>query len=138
MLPFLVSTAVISVVDEAIRLSRRVIIVLVPDSFSSKVQRDTTEQQIAMYSALIRDEIKVILILLDEIKEYANMPESIKYLKQKHGVLIWKRDFSEQSQLATTKFWKNVRYRMPVRQSPPSLDHHLSPVTLTASWISEG
>nr|XP_056717946.1 interleukin-1 receptor type 1-like [Euleptes europaea] len=130
--------AVISVVDEAVRLSRRVIIVLVPGSCSSRIQRDTTEQQIAMYSALIRDEIKVILILLDKIKDYANMPESIKYLKQKHGVLVWKGDFSEQSQLATTKFWKNVRYRMPIRQSPPSLDHHSPPVTLTTSRISEG
>ncbi|KAL8190110.1 UNVERIFIED_CONTAM: hypothetical protein K2H54_040581 [Gekko kuhli] len=130
--------AVISVVDEAIRLSRRVIIVLVPDSYSNKVQRDTTEQQIAIYNALIQDDIKVILILLDKIKDYANMPEPIKYLKQRHGVLIWKGDFSEQSQLATTKFWKNVRYRMPVRKSPPSLDHHLMPVTLTTTWISEG
>ncbi|XP_015266446.1 PREDICTED: interleukin-1 receptor type 1-like [Gekko japonicus] len=130
--------AVITVVDEAIRLSRRVIIVLVPDSYSNKVQRDTNEQQIAIYNALIRDDIKVILILLDKIKDYANMPEPIKYLKQRHGVLIWKGDFSEQSQLATTKFWKNVRYRMPVRHSPPSLDHQLMPVTLTATWISEG
>ncbi|XP_060089783.1 interleukin-1 receptor type 1-like [Heteronotia binoei] len=130
--------AVISVVDEAIRLSRRVIIVLVPDSYSNQMQRGTAEQQIAMHNALIGDEIKVILILLDKIKDYANMPESIKYLKQKHGVLVWKGDFSEQSQLATTKFWKNVRYQMPVRQSSPLLDHHLLPVTLTASWISEG
>lgn len=137
MLSFLVSTAVISAADEAIRLSRRVIIVLVPDSNSNKVQSDTSEQHIAMYNALIQDEIKVILILLDKIKDYANMPESIKYLKQKHGVLIWKGDFSEQSQLATTKFWKNVRYQMPGRQSPPSSDHDLLPVTLT-SWISEG
>ncbi|XP_077199669.1 interleukin-1 receptor type 1 [Paroedura picta] len=130
--------AVLSVVDEAVRLSRRVIIVLVPDSYSNKVQRDNTEQQIAMYNALIQDEIKVILILLEKIKDYANMPESIKYLKQKHGVLIWKGDFSEQSQLATTKFWKNVQYRMPVRPSSPSLNHQLLPVTVTTSWISEG
>ncbi|XP_054831027.1 interleukin-1 receptor type 1-like isoform X2 [Eublepharis macularius] len=130
--------AVISVVDEAVRLSRRVIIVLAPGSYSCSMLRDTTEQQIAMYSALIQDEIKVILILLDKIKDYANMPESIKYLKQKHGVLIWKGDFLEQSQLASSKFWKNVRYRMPTRQNPPSLDHHLLPVTLTASRISEG
>ncbi|XP_042315063.1 interleukin-1 receptor type 1-like isoform X2 [Sceloporus undulatus] len=130
--------AVITVIDETVKQSRRVIVVLVPDSSSSSIQSTTSEHEIAVYSALIRDEIKVILIELEKIKDYSNMPESIKYLKKKHGVLTWQGDFSAKSQMATTRFWKNVRYQMPMNKNPPSLDLHLWPVMLSSSQISEG
>lgn len=134
---FLEFTAVISTVDEVIRQSRRVIVVLVPDSFSSSMQTEDSEQQVTMYSALIEEGIKVILVELDKIKDDTNMPESIKYLKQKHGVLLWRGDFSEESQLATTKFWKNVRYKMPVNRSSSSSNHHSLPVIFNSSRISK-
>ncbi|XP_062982298.1 interleukin-1 receptor type 1-like [Elgaria multicarinata webbii] len=130
--------AVVTVVDETIKQSRRVIILLVPDSSCHSLQTLTSEHHIALYNALIRDGIKVILIELDKIKDYRNMPESIKYLQQKHGILTWRGDFSEKSLMATTKFWKNVRYQMPASQYPPSLDFPLLPVTFSSSQISEG
>ncbi|XP_034613897.1 interleukin-1 receptor type 1-like isoform X1 [Trachemys scripta elegans] len=109
--------AVVNVTDEKISQSRRVIIVLVPESSCYSVLEDISEQQLAVYNALIRDGIKIILIELDKIEDYTNMPESIKYIKQKHGVIRWKGDFTEKSYSASTKFWKNVRYQMPPRQT---------------------
>uniref|UniRef100_A0A8C3T2D6 Interleukin 1 receptor type 1 n=1 Tax=Chelydra serpentina TaxID=8475 RepID=A0A8C3T2D6_CHESE len=120
--------AVVNVVDETIKQSRRLIIVLVPES--SSLLEDIFEQQLAVYNALVQDGIKVILIELDKIKDYTNMPESIKYIKQKHGAIKWKGDFTEKSYSANTKFWKNVRYRMPPR-CPTSSELHLLPTHQT-------
>uniref|UniRef100_A0A452INL2 Interleukin 1 receptor type 1 n=1 Tax=Gopherus agassizii TaxID=38772 RepID=A0A452INL2_9SAUR len=128
--------AVVNVVDETIKQSRRLIIILVPDSSSCSLLEDIFEQQLAVYNALVRDGIKVILIELDKIKDYANMPESIKYIKQKHGAIRWKGDFTEKSHSANTKFWKNVRYRMPPR-CPTFSELHLLPTALNTFQTTE-
>uniref|UniRef100_A0A8C8SIV6 Interleukin-1 receptor-like 2 n=1 Tax=Pelusios castaneus TaxID=367368 RepID=A0A8C8SIV6_9SAUR len=128
--------AVVSVVDEAIKQSRRLIIVLVPESSSCSLLEDISTQQLAVYNALIRDGIKVILIELDKIKDYTNMTESIRYIKQKHGALRWKGDFTRKSYSANTRFWKNVRYQMPPRH-PTSSELHLLPTTLNTVQTTE-
>ncbi|NXU04074.1 IL1R1 protein, partial [Buphagus erythrorhynchus] len=119
--------AVISVADEKIRQSRRVIIVLVPEPSCYSILEDESEKQLAMHSALIQDGIKVILIELEKIQDYATMPESIRYIKQKHGAVRWKGDFSERSHSASTRFWKKVRYQMPSRKSGSLSGLHLLP-----------
>ncbi|XP_075380688.1 interleukin-1 receptor type 1-like isoform X1 [Mycteria americana] len=119
--------AVISVADEKIHQSRRVIIVLVPEPSCYSILEDVSEKQLAMYNALIQDGIKVILIELEKIQDYATMPESIKYIKQKHGAIRWKGDFSERSHSASTRFWKKVRYHMPSRKKRSSSGLHLLP-----------
>ncbi|XP_030906916.2 interleukin-1 receptor type 1-like isoform X2 [Melopsittacus undulatus] len=119
--------AVISIADEKIHQSRRVIIVLVPEPSCYSILEDVSEKQLAIYNALIQDGIKVILIELEKIKDYATMPESIQYVKQKHGVIRWKGDFSERSYSASTKFWKKVRYHMPSRKNGSSSGLHLLP-----------
>ncbi|NXS92250.1 IL1R1 protein, partial [Jacana jacana] len=111
--------AVISIADEKIRQSRRVIIVLVPEPSCYSVL-DVSEKHLAMYNALIQEGIKVILIELEKIQDYATMPESIKYIKQKHGAIRWKGDFSERSHSARTRFWKKVRYHMPSNKNGSS------------------
>lgn len=121
------STAVISTADEKIRQSRRVIIVLVPEPSCYSILEDVSEKQLAMYNALIQDGIKVILIELEKIQDYATMPESVKYVKQKYGAIRWKGDFSERSHSARTRFWKKVRYHMPSRKSRSSSELHLLP-----------
>ncbi|XP_050778147.1 interleukin-1 receptor-like 2 isoform X2 [Gopherus flavomarginatus] len=128
--------AVVNVVDETIKQSRRLIIVLVPESSNCSLLEDIFEQQLAVYNALVRDGIKVILIELDKIKDYANMPESIKYIKQKHGAIRWKGDFTEKSHSANTKFWKNVRYQMPPR-CPTFSELHLLPTALNTFQTTE-
>ncbi|NXL84334.1 IL1R1 protein, partial [Alectura lathami] len=118
--------AVISITDEKIRQSRRVIIILVPEPSHYSILEDASEKHLAMYNALIQDGIKVILIELEKIKDYTNMPESIQYVKQKYGAIQWKGDFSERSCSASTRFWKKVRYHMPSRKKGSSSGFHLS------------
>ncbi|NXA04717.1 IL1R1 protein, partial [Sapayoa aenigma] len=108
--------AVVSVADETLKQSRRLIIILGSEAPSCCLLEDSSEQQLAMYNALIHGGIQVILIEMDEIQDYTSMPESIRYIKQKHGAIQWKGDFSEKSCSAKTRFWKNVRYQMPFRK----------------------
>ncbi|XP_075418796.1 interleukin-1 receptor-like 2 [Tenrec ecaudatus] len=112
--------AVASVIDEMIKLCRRLIIIMAPESLSFGLLKNTSEEQITVYQALVQDGMKVILIELEKIKDYTHMPESIKYIRQKHGAIQWTGNFTEESQSAKTKFWKKVRYHMPVARSPSS------------------
>ncbi|KAM6178220.1 interleukin-1 receptor type 1 [Rhynchocyon petersi] len=117
---------IVEVIDENIKKSRRLIIILVRDAVeSSWMGSSTCEEQIAMYRALIKDGIKVILLELEKIQDYKKMSESIKFIKQKHRAILWSGDFTEQSQSAKTKFWKNVRYHMPAKQKMSSSTHNL-------------
>nr|XP_009486705.1 PREDICTED: interleukin-1 receptor type 1-like [Pelecanus crispus] len=129
----LLGEAVVSVADETLRQSRRLMIILGSETSSCCLLEDTSEQQLAMYNALIRDGIQVILIEMDEIQDYTNMPESVKYIKQKHGAIQWKGDFSEKSRSANTRFWKNVRYQMPPRKKISYSEVYLLPLTLNNS-----
>ncbi|XP_032908838.1 interleukin-1 receptor type 1-like isoform X1 [Catharus ustulatus] len=121
--------AVVSVADETLKQSRRLIIILGSETSRCCLLEDTSEQQLAMYNALIRDGIQVILIEMGEIQDYTNMPESVRYIKQKHGAVQWKGDFSEKSCSANTRFWKNVRYQMPSRKKVSYSEVHLLPLT---------
>ncbi|NXE73617.1 IL1R1 protein, partial [Cochlearius cochlearius] len=125
--------ALVSVADETLKQSRRLMIILGSETSSCCLLEDTSEQQLAMYNALIRDGIQVILIEMDEIQDYTGMPESIKYIKQKHGAIQWKGDFSEKSCSANTRFWKNVRFQMPSRKKVSYSEVYLLPLTLSNS-----
>ncbi|NXB10952.1 IL1R1 protein, partial [Cnemophilus loriae] len=125
--------AVVSVADETLKQSRRLMIILGSETSSCCLLEDTSEQQLAMYNALIRDGIQVILIEMGEIHDYTSMPESIRYIKQKHGAIQWKGDFSEKSCSANTRFWKNVRYQMPSRKKVSYSGVYLLPLTPNSS-----
>ncbi|NXI80073.1 IL1R1 protein, partial [Rhipidura dahli] len=125
--------AVVSVADEALKQSRRLMIILGSETSSCCLLEDTSEQQLTMYNALIRDGIQVILIEMGEIQDYTSMPESIRYIKQKHGAIQWKGDFSEESCSANTRFWKNVRYQMPSRKKVSYSEVYLLPLTSNSS-----
>ncbi|NXO58884.1 IL1R1 protein, partial [Aramus guarauna] len=129
--------AVVSVADETVKQSRRLMIILGSEASSCCLLEDTSEQQLAMYNALIRDGIQVILIEMDETQDYTSMPESIKYIKQKHGAIQWKGDFSEKSCSANTRFWKYVRYQMPSRKKVSCSEVYLLPLTLNNSTAKE-
>nr|XP_056718007.1 interleukin-1 receptor-like 2 [Euleptes europaea] len=106
--------ALVTVIDETIKQSRRLIIILKSGLPSYNLLEEAPEQQIALYNALVHDGMKVILIEIGKIKDYSNMPESIQYIKQKHGAIRWKGDLAKsQFYSASTKFWKKVRYQMP-------------------------
>ncbi|KFQ48290.1 Interleukin-1 receptor-like 2, partial [Nestor notabilis] len=125
--------AVVSVADEILKQSRRLMIILGSETSGCCLLEDATEQQLAMYNALIRDGIQVILIEMDEIPDYTGMPESIRYIKRKHGAIQWKGDFSEKSCSANGRFWKNVRYQMPSRKRISCSEVYLLPMTLNHS-----
>lgn len=125
--------AVVSIADETFKQSRRLMIILGSETFSCIQLEDACEQQLALYSALIRDETQVILIEMDGTQDYTSMPESIRYIKQKHGAIQWKGDFSEKSCSANTRFWKNVRYQMPAKKKVSFSEVYLSPQTLNNS-----
>ncbi|XP_053791921.1 interleukin-1 receptor type 1-like isoform X3 [Vidua chalybeata] len=129
--------AVVSVADETLKQSRRLMMILGSETPRCCLLEDTSEQQLAMYNALIRDGIKVILIEIGEIQDYMSMPESIRYIKQKHGAIQWKGDFSEKSCSANTRFWKNVRYQMPSRKKGSYSEMHLLPLTSNSSAAKE-
>ncbi|XP_042723015.1 interleukin-1 receptor type 1-like isoform X2 [Lagopus leucura] len=125
--------AVVSIADETFKQSRRLMIILGSETFSCIQLEDASEQQLALYSALIRDETQVILIEMDGAQDYTSMPESIRYIKQKHGAIQWKGDFSEKFCSANTRFWKNVRYQMPAKKKVSFSEIYLSPQTLNNS-----
>ncbi|XP_067150914.1 interleukin-1 receptor type 1-like isoform X4 [Apteryx mantelli] len=132
---FVSKEAVVSVADETLKQSRRLMIILGSETSSCCLLEDASEQQLTMYNALILDGIKVILIEMDEIQDYTSMPESIRYIKQKHGAIQWKGDFSEKSCSAYTRFWKNVRYQMPSRKNISYSEVYLLPKTLNSSPV---
>ncbi|XP_077199677.1 interleukin-1 receptor-like 2 isoform X2 [Paroedura picta] len=119
--------AVVSVTEDTIKQSRRLMVILEPEPSSCSMLAETSEQQIAVYNALVQCGIKVILIEMERITDYTSMPESIQYIKQKHGSIRWKEDSAEKSQLANTRFWKNVRYQMPPRRTMSLSEIHLLP-----------
>ncbi|NXI62832.1 ILRL2 protein, partial [Anseranas semipalmata] len=124
--------AVVSVADETLKQSRRLMIILGSET-STCLLEDACEQQLAMYNALIRDGTQVILIEMDEMQDYTSMPESVRYIKQKHGAIQWKGDFTEKSCSANTRFWKNVRYQMPSKKKVSYSEVYLLRQTLNSS-----
>ncbi|XP_052049206.1 interleukin-1 receptor type 1 isoform X1 [Apodemus sylvaticus] len=115
----------IEVTNENVKKSRRLIIILVRDMGGFSWLGKSSEQQIAIYNALIREGIKIVLLELEKIQDYEKMPASIQFIKQKHGVICWSGDFKERPQSAKTRFWKNLRYQMPAQRRSPLSKHHL-------------
>lgn len=113
------------VIDENIKKSRRLIIILVQGILGLSWLGSSSEEQIAMYNALIRDRIRVLLLELEKIQDYEKMPESIQFIKRKQGALRWSGDIGAEAQSVKSKFWKNVRYHMPVQHQPPQSKNRL-------------
>ncbi|XP_036309897.1 interleukin-1 receptor-like 2 isoform X1 [Pipistrellus kuhlii] len=111
--------AVANVIDENIKLCRRLIIILAPEPLGFDLLKNMSEEQIALYNALIQDGMKAILIEVEKVRSYASMPVSIQYLRQKHGSVQWSADAAAGAPCAKARFWKKVRYRMPPKRFPP-------------------
>ncbi|XP_061067348.1 interleukin-1 receptor type 1 isoform X2 [Eubalaena glacialis] len=125
-----VGESIVEVANETIKKSRRLIIILAREISGFRWLGNSSEDQIAMYNALIQEGIKVVLLELEKIPDYEKMPESIKFIKQKQGAIRWSGDIREGSQSTNSRFWKKVRYHMPAQRQPPSAKHKLlSPAT---------
>ncbi|KAK2905767.1 hypothetical protein Q8A73_009710 [Channa argus] len=107
---------------------------------SEEVYPDTRQHlecMAAMHRALLEGSLKVILVELEEITpaQLALLPESVRHLRKKNGAVCWwknlkttqrwrtciKRTEDEEkggcgtSLSPTSRFWKEMRYHMPVR-----------------------
>ncbi|XP_023371597.1 interleukin-1 receptor type 1 [Otolemur garnettii] len=116
---------IVEVINENIKKCRRLIIILVREMSSFGWLGSSSEEQIAMYNALIQDGMKVVLLELEKIQDYEKMPESIQFIKRKHGAIRWSGDYAEGPQSVKTRFWKSVRYHMPDQRRPSSAKHQL-------------
>ncbi|XP_068593066.1 interleukin-1 receptor type 1 [Cebidichthys violaceus] len=91
-----------------------------------------TRQQLecvtAMHRALLEGSLKVILVELEQISpaQLALFPESVRHLRKKQGAVCrWKNlkssrtrgdeETGGQDLSTSSRFWKEIRYRMPVR-----------------------
>ena len=118
-------SGIAEVTNENIKKSRRLIVILVRETSEFRWLGNSSQEQIAMYNALIQEGIKVVLLELEKIQDYEKMPESIKFIKQKQGDIRWSGDMTEGAQSVNTRFWKKLRYHMPAQRQPPSSQHQL-------------
>ncbi|KAM4866922.1 interleukin-1 receptor type 1 isoform 3-T7 [Thomomys bottae] len=117
------------VTNENIKKSRRLIIILVRDVSGFSWLSHSSEEQIVMYNALIQDGIKIVLLELEKIEDYEKMPESIKFIKQKHGAIRWSGDLRLGPETSKARFWKKVRYYMPAQRHLTSSKRQLLSLT---------
>ncbi|CAJ1079098.1 interleukin-1 receptor type 1-like isoform X2 [Xyrichtys novacula] len=94
----------------------------------------------AMYKALLEGSLKVVLVELEEISpaQLALFPESVRQLRKKQGAVCWWKNLKKRQRSGTcmrredeekggqdtklspsscpsSRFWKEMRYHMPVR-----------------------
>ncbi|XP_007957734.1 interleukin-1 receptor-like 1 [Orycteropus afer afer] len=100
-------------VETNIQKSRRHLFILTPQITHS--QEFAFEQEIALHTALIQNNSKVILIEMEDLSEQdGEFQESLKHLMKVQGTIKWKEDNVANKWSLNSKFWKHVRYQMPV------------------------
>ncbi|XP_075967812.1 interleukin-1 receptor type 1 [Anarhichas minor] len=98
---------------------------------SEEVYPDTRQQLecvTAMHRALVEGSLKVILVELEQISpaQLALFPESVRHLRKKQGAVCWWKNLKSsrtredkekggQDLSTSSRFWKEMRYGMPVR-----------------------
>ncbi|XP_074839366.1 interleukin-1 receptor-like 1 [Carettochelys insculpta] len=107
---------VTSAFEMRIQKSRRLIIILTPQL--TDCGEFAYDHQIALYSALIQSNIKVILLEIETVGDYEGLQESLRHIIKKQGTIKWKEKHTERPHAPNSKFWKHVRYHMPLRHKP--------------------
>ncbi|KAM9173171.1 interleukin-18 receptor 1 isoform 1-T2 [Pangshura tecta] len=117
--------AVVDDVQSFIDKSRRLIIILSQNYISDSVMY---ELETGLHKALVERKIKIILIEYMHISDYNALPKSLELLPSRR-VVKWKEDKSPPS---NSRFWKNLRYLMPVKASKSNIRLHnnsMSPIS---------
>ncbi|XP_067842790.1 interleukin-1 receptor type 1-like [Heptranchias perlo] len=107
--------AAVEVIETNIRNSRRLIIILAQKSSPDDQADFRFERQVGLFEALIRNEMKIILIELEEFECLNDLPESIRHVIERKGTIKWKPGKRNKLERPCSRFWKQVRYKMPVR-----------------------
>lgn len=97
----------------AIKQSRRTIIILSPAYVSGPA---IFELQAAVNCALEDKMIKLVLIKFQAFQEPETLPSSVKKALRILPVITWKSSISA---APNKKFWKYMRYHMPVKTTKP-------------------
>ncbi|XP_052049119.1 interleukin-1 receptor-like 1 isoform X1 [Apodemus sylvaticus] len=121
-----------TVVESSIQNSRRQVFVLAPHMMHSK--EFAYEQEIALHSALIQNNSKVILIEMEPPGEASqlqvgDLQDSLQHLVKMQGTIKWREDHVADKQSLRSKFWKHVRYQMPVPKRPPKMASVVTPLS---------
>ncbi|XP_078259341.1 interleukin-1 receptor type 1-like [Rhinoraja longicauda] len=107
--------AAAEVIENSIRSSRRLIIILTRKPSADDQAYSGFERQVGLFEALIRNEIKVILIELEKFDCLNDFPVSLRHIIKKKGTIKWKSPETSKPNVACSRFWKQVRYKMPAR-----------------------
>ncbi|XP_064264102.1 interleukin-1 receptor-like 1 isoform X1 [Passer domesticus] len=108
-----------SAIEKRMQKSRRLIILLTHQLINSK--EDSYDQHIALYNALIQNDTKVILLEMETIGNYEKLQESLRFIIKQQGTIKWKEEHTVHPQSPSSKFWKQVRYHMPLTHRPSHL-----------------
>ncbi|XP_021780828.1 interleukin-1 receptor-like 1 isoform X2 [Papio anubis] len=113
---------VVTAVETNIRKSRRHIFILTPQITHS--EEFAYEQEVALHSALIQNDSKVILIEMEALSELdmlqaEALQDSLRHLMEVQGTIKWREDHIANKRSLNSKFWKHVRYQMPVPSKMP-------------------
>lgn len=97
--------------------SRRLIAVLPPgvSQYEGATASLCYAWHVGLHRALIEQQLRVILIQLEDMKDYSHLPLGLQHLLQKTPPLRWD-ERSGQATCPASRFWKQVRYMMP---APP-------------------
>nr|XP_012807935.2 interleukin-1 receptor-like 1 [Jaculus jaculus] len=124
----------VTAVETSIQKSRRHMFILTHHMMHSK--EFAYEQEIALHSALIHNDSKVILIEMEALGEPGGLPlecfqDSLKHLVKMQGTIKWRQDHVANKRSLGSKFWKHVRYQMPV---PSKMTSGVAPLNAQAHW----
>ncbi|NXG90525.1 ILRL1 protein, partial [Stercorarius parasiticus] len=101
-----------SAIEKRMQKSRRLIILLTHQLTNCK--EPAYDQHIALYNALIQNDTKVILLEMETIVTYEKLQESLRFIIKQQGTIKWKEQHTVHPQSSNSKFWKQVRYHMPL------------------------
>uniref|UniRef100_A0A8B9HAG5 TIR domain-containing protein n=1 Tax=Astyanax mexicanus TaxID=7994 RepID=A0A8B9HAG5_ASTMX len=127
--------AVHDVIADAVKKCRRLIIVLGSRSSTEHLSLNNNEREcypplsdptqttnlnldpyewsVGLYDALVKGGLKIILVQVGGEVDEAQLPESLRYIRRTQGILRWKQDYITKP---SGRFWKQLRYRMPLVQ----------------------
>ncbi|KAM6292749.1 interleukin-1 receptor-like 1 [Porphyrio hochstetteri] len=95
-----------SAIEKRMQKSRRLIILLTHQLINCN--EATYDQHIALYTALIQNDTKVILLEMETIGTYEKLQESLRFIIKQQGTVKWKEQHTVHPQSSNSKFWKQV------------------------------
>ncbi|KAG9349319.1 hypothetical protein JZ751_027762 [Albula glossodonta] len=103
-------------IETRMKLSRRLMVILTSGSekgHEASANPEDYDRQVGLHQALVREELKVILIELEKMHCYSHLPQGLQHLILKSAPLRLEGK-GRNSDSPNSRFWKRVRYMMPL------------------------